>query len=208
MRKLVISVFFVILSATGVVAENSKIDPPFGFSWSNTYEDINERFPKNSINYHNGLMGVYLGPEADTAFDIDLPSNTESVFIYFNRDNVLVKIQWNSKDFTDDPYGVEGKREFFRIRERLVSRLGNPDDELTVSGLRVYRNEYEFYECLSYSADCGIWVVNWGGKESRNYAELGLYGKGAAKGMLRYIVESDLLYDHYDDINERNAEKF
>lgn len=196
-----------ILSVAEASADEGQIPAPFGFSWSDTYSDVDSRFPRNVPQNINGLLAVYLGSDVQTAFDASLPSNTESVFLYFNEDDVLVKIQWNSEEFINDSDGATGKKEYSRILDRLSARLGDPDSELTAAGLRVYREKNEFYECLSYP-DCGMWYASWGGEGFGGYASLRLHGKGTARGILRYLVEHELMHVHQEKLDSENAEKF
>lgn len=91
------------------------------------------------------------------------PSDTDSVTLVFDDTLGLQKIMWTSKNISDDPTGSTAKERFQTIKAALIQKYGAaPYNGLEKTGLTLFQEYDEFYQCLDYSG-CGLWVALWEG---------------------------------------------
>lgn len=63
-----------------------------------------------------------------------------------------------SEDIENDTYGSEGKEKYENIKTSLRKKYGLPTLKLEVSGLTLWNEPDEFYQCLDYDG-CGVCTI-------------------------------------------------
>jgi hypothetical protein len=111
----------------------------------------------------------------------------ESYVLIFD-DNSLVKMKMVSTDITEDPYGTEGKELFDRAVE-MLSKSYKVEKVFCKSGLELYEDSDEFYECLNYEG-CGYWVTGFVGENKSIVAQLEGIRRGT--GYLTITAEANI----------------
>lgn len=186
---------------TSSIAQEPIIQPSFGLKWSASIAEIEAQY--TVVERDKSTPGLTLLVLTGEQF----PSNTGNVFALVASEFGLVKVVWNSKNFTDDPFGNEGKEQFDILYLALSKKLG-AGQKITTIGGSLYDENDEFYECLEY-AGCGNWLAFWKGTESDNSAAmLQLKGQRRGEGYLSYGVESPDWYIWNDKQKTGDVSKF
>ena len=142
------AILLVALYAPFAAAAQESFPAPFGLSWGMSEESLQAiGFKKVDEGGGLTLMTSVTVPKAW--------SNGETYFVatYESR---LVKATAQSRNFTDDIYGTEGKRVYKELKSLLSNKYGAPPREAEWVGLELYDDADEFYQCLDYSG-CGAW---------------------------------------------------
>lgn len=202
LKTLLVAVLMVVANSAAY-AQQAIIDPPFGFSWTDTAPTILAKFQSAEKEIDGDLTIIHISGPASA----DLPSNTDRVSLLFSEGFGLVKVIWYSEDITDDIFGDAGKKVFENVYGALVAKLGKGDDYRRI-GEDLYKDPNEFYECLDYEG-CGAWMTFWHGTQDENSsAMLQLDGLSRGVGFVIYSVENPKWYKRGDRIREGDASKF
>lgn len=121
----------------------------------------------------------------------DMPGafpDTSLVNLLFDHDLGLVKVRWVGTSISDDPVGTHGRSKYSEMKKVILQARGNPTDETMVVGARLFDQEDEFYQCLSYEG-CGVWSSLWEQKPSGGVL-LSIEGIGPGKGYVQLDYES------------------
>ena len=123
------------------------------------------------------LLGVEIQEKVDSSLHLgvtgilkvtSLPKDltiAEFYYLIFVTEKHLQKIVMSSKDIKNDLYGSEGKKKYEKIKMSLRKKYGSPTQELETSGLKLWDDPDEFYQCLDYSG-CGYWTSVFKDKKS------------------------------------------
>lgn len=99
----------------------------------------------------------------------------------------LVKVAATSTDFTNDVLGSEGKRVYGQMKALLTKKYGAPKSAYEQSGIKLYDDADEFYQCLEYSG-CGYYASIF--EYAGGTIGLSLKGKRRGEGYLTIGYES------------------
>lgn len=156
---------------------------PFGLKWGMQQGDLSELGIKVSERSKSGDLTVVNSEEIPEAF-----ADTKMVSMLFDRRLGLVKVRWISYDIETDPNGSLGRSKYGEMKAIIASRLGEPTDETLVVGARLFDQEDEFYQCLSYEG-CGVWSALWEHAPSGGVL-LSVEGVGPGQGFVQIDYES------------------
>jgi len=168
-------------------------DAMFGLIFGQTPKEIRDK----------GITLVF--EKADYNFTIyscvSLPKNFSTVEKYHLvfSDDSLVKITMLTKDITNDIYGSNGKKQYEETFN-LLKKKYTLDVSTMVTGLKVYDEPDEFYECLKYDG-CGAFGAIF--KNPTKAVLLELKGSGRGVGYIRMGVEAVPEFDQAADKNAK-----
>lgn len=137
-----------------------------------------------------------------------LPKNlsySESFSLIFDE-NSLVKMKMVSVSIEGDLFGTEGKKLFDRTIE-MLSKSYKVGQVFCRTGLELYKDENEFYECLAYEG-CGFWVTGLTGGNKQIVVKLEGLKRGG--GYLTITVESLMFsksLEKYEKLKESSDSK-
>ncbi|TSJ92058.1 hypothetical protein FPQ14_02040 [Gilliamella apicola] len=197
MKKLIfIAASFFICSS--VLAETQYPDAPLGLKWGMTAAELESQAgavlqtPTNDKN-----ISVY----SLKSPPMTLPGFTE-YFVLVHKDLGAMKIIMN-QEIKSDIYGTKGKKEYFKYKEALTNKFGKPKDSFEITGLKIYKDSDEFYQCLSYDG-CGCYASIF-----IDHLTLQLEGIERGKGNLNITYESELFakYQANKEIENENKIK-
>ena len=123
-------------------------------------------------------------------------------FVLVHKDLGAMKIIMN-QEIKSDIYGTKGKKEYFKYKEALTNKFGKPKDSFEITGLKIYKDSDEFYQCLSYDG-CGCYASIF-----IDHLTLQLEGIERGKGNLNITYESELFakYQANKEIENENKIK-
>jgi len=181
-----------------VNASASEAKAPFGFHWG---ENIQQIKSKNII-----LSKCKRDKSLTTCRTSKAIRNLSFAEIYvliFDSQLGLQKVMMLSKDITDDATGNQGKKLYSKVKDSLIKKYGEPNEKFSSesSGLELYKDYDEFYQCLAYSG-CGMWISAWTPRGGGTII-LELKGVNRGKGFLEIDYESK----NWSDIIEKRNEK-
>ncbi|WP_347920296.1 hypothetical protein [Paracoccus marcusii] len=192
-----------LVMATTASAQESLIEPSFGFTWDDKLSEIRQKYPDVTVETEGRYTVARISGDSYS----NLPGNTDFVQLTFSQDSSLIKVRWTSDNFTDDRYGTEGKAVFEDVYETLQAKMG-PGKLYQYSGIELYEDSDEFYECLEYEG-CGAWVAFWDNVENTDSGSmLQLKGLSRGTGYLAYSVEHPKLYEERDRVVSEDLSKF
>ena len=123
----------------------------FGLRWGMTPAQV-QAFGVTLINTEND-RGLDLYKTTSLPKNV---SDAESYSLTFFNGR-LVKLWVVTKNITGDPTGAKGKERFGAFRSALAAKYGESAHNRQISGVALYTEWDEFYQCLAYSG-CGIWA--------------------------------------------------
>ena len=194
-KNIIVSVifFFSSLSLTEV------INAPFGFEWGQTQFILKAK----GITLENCKVSD-LSIEYCKAFNSPKKfSKADYFFLYFPPGEGLQKVMMLGKDIEGDPYGTDGKKQYFSLKESLIKKYDKPSNTFEWIGSELYKDADEFYECLNYGS-CGnqssFWLEDISGTIS-----LELKGVSRGSGYIKLTYESKDWSNILDRLeNEKN----
>lgn len=161
----------------------AEAQPPFGLKWGMHVNDLSSLGIKVASTSTSGNIVVVNVKELPNAFP-----DTDAVNMLFDRQLGLVKVRWTSTAVTGDPNGSQGRSKYGEMKKTVVETRGNPSDETLVVGARLFDQEDEFYQCLTYEG-CGVWSALWEEKPSGGVL-LSVEGLGPGQGYVQLDFES------------------
>ncbi|MBC6473005.1 MAG: hypothetical protein GDA48_09450 [Hormoscilla sp. GM102CHS1] len=176
--------------APSTMAPKPRIAAPFGLEWGMRRNAIASQGVSLTFVSKKKGLAVYMTDS--------LPKNLSGADFYgllFDESDRLVKVAYVSETISSDFYGAEGKKWYFRLKEKITRRYGKPESYEWI-GLELYTDPDEFYQCLDYHG-CGNWASFWGSKDEGRIL-LEIFGSGKGRGYVRLEYESPLLYEHID----------
>ena len=129
----------------------------------------------------------------------EIPGFEQYLLVFF--DNKLVKVKLIGKTMPNDPYGSTGQAAFESLRTSLKKKYAETQ-EMTTTGLKLFKEPSEFYQCLGY-AGCGMWAVilEGGGRT----LVLELLADGRAGGFLALTIEGSGYETVANEIKRRKS---
>lgn len=171
--------FIILIMSFCIMAQDNAL---FGLKWGMTTQQIK-------------AMGISLEKKSAewnfSTYAADTMPKTLSFsegFVLIFDDNALVKVKMISKSITEDPYGTEGKELFDRAVE-MLKKSYKVDKVFCKSGLELYEDSDEFYECLAYEG-CGYWITSFIGDNKNIVVQLEGIRRGI--GYLTITAEADI----------------
>lgn len=161
----------------------AEAQPPFGLKWGMHVNDLSSLGIKVASTSTSGNIVVVNVKELPNAFP-----DTDAVNMLFDRQLGLVKVRWTSTAVAGDPNGSQGRSKYVEMKKTVVETRGNPSDETLVVGARLFDQEDEFYQCLTYEG-CGVWSALWEEKPSGGVL-LSVEGLGPGQGYVQLDFES------------------
>lgn len=149
MKKLISLLFLFSLSSLAL-AESKSFPEPFGLTWGMSEAalikaDFSKTGPSDDFNVFTSVSTPKAWSKADD-------------YIALTYRGSLVKVAAHSKKFSSDLYGSEGKAEYENIKALLTRKYGAPESASERSGLKLYKDADEFYQCLKYDG-CGFYFA-------------------------------------------------
>ena len=181
MKKVITGIIIFILVNNAYAAETETL-APFGLNWG----ESKQKLKKSGVVFDKCTTELGLSI-CSTKKPIKPVSFGDIYQLVFDSKRGLQKAVMLSNDITDDITGREGKELYGKVKNSLVKKYGEAKD-YEYSGLKLYDEYDEFYQCLAYSG-CGSWLSFWepvnGGTVS-----VSLEGLGRGKGFLKISYES------------------
>lgn len=132
------------------LASEPVFPKPFGLSWGATSKELSDiGFTKLDSGDDMVAMHSYATPKSWSI------GKEYVVFLYNDK---MVRAGAFSEPFKNDVYGTEGKEAFERI-VGLIGKKYGPMKKTTFTGLKLYKDSDEFYQCLEY-AGCGYYQAS------------------------------------------------
>lgn len=179
MGKIIAGILLSFVMAT--VHASDDFPEPFGLQWGMSESGLN-KLGFSQVSESNGLK-IFSSVSVPKAW-----SKAEN-YVAITYKGKLVKAAAVSKDFTDDIYGSEGKRNYSQVKDLLTRKYGSPTTNYERIGSKLYDKPDEFYQCLEYSG-CGAYIsmYEFGG----GIIMVQLKGKRRGEGYLNIAYESPL----------------
>ncbi|MCK4412557.1 MAG: hypothetical protein KAY32_03335 [Candidatus Eisenbacteria sp.] len=131
-----------------------------------------------------------------------LPKDISDIDFYiliFDEDSSLVKMTAILRQISDDPLGIAGKDRFNELAAILAEKY-RLVDEKRATGLKVWTEADEFYECLDYSG-CGLWFKQYEDPDK----EIALQLKGTGHGTGYITITSEWTVPFREALAKKNA---
>lgn len=192
MKKLL----FVLVLSMSVLAGGKAM---FGLSWNMSPDQVRALGIKIVKQEDTKLMAIY---KTDS-----LPQNHSKAnyyYLIFFKDSLLGKIAMIGDEIIDDIYGTDGKRQFDLIYKQLSSSGYETIEKYCVTGVKVYNDPDEFYQCLRYDG-CGVWTIFLKNDNTMVVLELNGFGRGV--GAIKLSAEASPEWSHYLDLKEKAENK-
>lgn len=113
-------------------------------------------------------------------------SDTEEYSLVFVNDKLL-KLNSIGNTIKNDADGSKGKARFSTLKKSLDDKYGKATSEGQHTGLKLYQETDEFYQCLAYDG-CGIWSAVY--EPSGRAVVLQLNGISRGTGWVDIVAES------------------
>ena len=153
----------------------------FGYYFGLSPEQIQEAGIELESTDADGDLTVYKTVEAPLPWD-----GAETYVLVFMKKSLL-KVRAIGKDITGDLTGSSGKEAYKELTTALTEKYGKPSDSLHRTGVSLYRDRDEFYQCLGYDC-CGIWFDFF--KSPDRVISIELKGLARGKGFIQLIYEA------------------
>jgi hypothetical protein len=191
--------FLGIILPQSVCAESKIFDAPFGLKWGASIED--------TLAHCYGIKGRTKKDNMTFVSVKTTPKNiegTDKITLVFGDKLGLIKIVWIGDNINNDVLGTKGRRKYEEFKSILTNKYAKPAKLLEYSGLILFKNGDEFYQCLKYDG-CGIYLSYWKLDEGEIFLQL--------KGLFRGIGFMEVMYEHKnfsleaDEMEETNKAK-
>jgi ribosomal protein L18 len=174
---------------------------PFGLCWGMTYTELTKAHVTIKAEQQSISLKVITVTSAPVT-----PPDTDSIGLGFDEARGLVKVIWASKTYKNDPYGLEGKAMYSKLKAILSERFGAPESSLSgeTTGVRVFTRADEFYECLG-TPGCGIWGTSWNPSQG-GFVGIKIEGAGLGQGFVQATYESSAFAEIAGKIKSKKDE--
>lgn len=166
---------------------------PFGLKWGMSESSLKKiGFTNADSNDHRlKILNSISAPKAWSK------GERYTVVLYKNK---LVKVLAASSDFENDVTGSVGIKAYQGIKSLLSNKYGSPKS-LEHIGVKLYKDNDEFYQCLQYSG-CGIYYSEF--KYGGGTIVTNLEGLSRGTGYLKITYESPEFYIALKDMENKN----
>jgi hypothetical protein len=193
--KKIITLIIALLLSVSYAADNA----PLGLVWGQKILSSQCLSKSEKIDDKTGLVLCVLKDVPNPIPDLD------GVTVVLSPERNLLKVRVFFKDISEDPYGSKGIKEFTKYTNILTKKYKEPGLHKTITGVTLYENSDEFYQCLRY-AGCGMYLAIWdlpdGGAIS-----LELKGIARGKGFIVISYETPAFSAELRKSEERNRKK-
>ena len=194
--KIIATTFtFLTLGIGHAAAESprSSIKAPFGLNWGEMMTDFDNLDDCEDFKSTLTVCDI-ISPPA-------LISDGRSYWGVFDKQKGLVKAGFSTNYFTNDSYGTEGKNRFDEIKNALLKKYPNAEnDELIMMHAELYEDSDEFYECLRYDG-CGYHTLFLMADDSSSLS-VQINGISRGKGYISVAYESSM----FSEVMDKNEE--
>lgn len=154
-----------------------------GLQFLQTKEEVQKLIPALGEKREVQFLEVYLPPELPGA-----PEGYKKGAMLAFCEGKLVKLILFSERTVKDIYGTAGKEGFSEMRRVLGEKYSLvKETDRQVSGTKVYKEPYEFYECLNFPG-CGLWMSAFKGPD--RHITLDLMGVSSGVGYVMISIEA------------------
>lgn len=122
-----------------------------------------------------------------TATTAPAPWEPGATYILHYYKGRLLKITAISEHITDDIYGRVGKEKFNNLVSVFTERYGKPSSSVQHTGLKLYQEADEFYQCLKYKG-CGMYSAIF--ETPTKGFVVQLHGTGRGSGYIELTFEA------------------
>ncbi|MEL0638494.1 hypothetical protein V6259_17220 [Marinomonas sp. TI.3.20] len=183
------------LSCTFSVSAAEKFPSPFGLEWGMSNAQLQ-------------AVGFSVPKKLDqfrvlTSVSTPKPWSQGDTYIALTYRDKLVKAIVNSKSITGDAYGSEGKALYTKVKTLLTKKYGTPESHFERTGMKLYEDADEFYQCLGYSG-CGFYYSSY--SVSGGNIQVTLKGSGRGRGYVVITYESPAFYNAKKAIDLKNSQ--
>lgn len=178
-----------------MVSAAEPFPEPFGLNWTMTETQLKKSGFKSAT--PAGKFNVLTSVSTPKAWS---KADTYMAVTYQKK---LVKVIAHSRAFTSDIYGSDGKALYSQVKSLLTKKYGEPDTQYEHTGLKLYDDSDEFYQCLKYDG-CGTYLSLF--KVDGGIVAVQLKGTGRGKGYLSVGYESPAFYAAKNTIEQSNTE--
>ncbi|MBB1488632.1 hypothetical protein [Oceanospirillum sediminis] len=176
-----------------MVSAAEPFPEPFGLNWGMTESQLKKSGFKSAS--PAGKFNVLTSVSTPKAWS---RADTYMAVTYRKK---LVKVIAHSRAFTSDIYGRDGKALYNQVKSLLIQKYGEPKRSHERTGLALYDDADEFYQCLKYSG-CGNYISLF--EYQNGYISVQLEGTGRGKGYLSVAYESPAFYAAKNTIEQSN----
>ncbi len=167
-------------------------DAPFGLKWGASPQELkNLNLKKESSDANTTIYSTVTPPK-----NISIASE---YYLIFDNEIQLQKIIMISKNIDNDTYGINGKEVYEKIKLGLKSKYNEPTSSYEQTGLKLYKDNDEFYQCLKYDG-CGNWISIFKDQQSGTSIVLELNGISRGTGFIKLTYESS----HWGDVVDKH----
>lgn len=186
-RHLIFSVVLIFFSGSSVASGG-----PFGLSWGMSKSEVQDSGV--ALTEMDSLGFASLSQYSTGSLPKNL-SDAKSYNLLFESDIGLVKVVMISETISGDVYGSAGKARYDELKGVFTRKYGNPTQEREVSGMELWDEPDEFYECLAYDG-CGYWISLF--QKNGSVYSVNLKGLGRGEGYITVGFESPQWSDALD----------
>jgi hypothetical protein len=182
----------IMLVSMGVGAAEGFPDP-FGLTWGMSEASLVKLgFARPSSD--SGQMHVF------TSTIVPKPWSEAETYAAITYNDQLVKVVAVSKSFSGDIAGSEGKAAYEKINRVLQGKYGQPATHMEQTGLKLYKEYDEFYQCLKY-AGCGVYFASY--DIASGTIGVNLEGESRGAGYLKVTYESPAFSKALDEVKKK-----
>ncbi|WP_338268007.1 hypothetical protein [Marinomonas pontica] len=184
----------VVLSFSCPIFAAEKFPSPFGLEWGMSHAELQAvgfSAPKPLEDF-----------EYATSVSTPKPWSQGNSYFALSYKDKLVKAIVESKPITDDVYGSEGKALYSSVKSILVKKYGNPSSEFEHTGMKLYDDADEFYQCLEYSG-CGGYMASF--SVGGGSIQVSIEGSRRGQGNVKITYESPAFYNAKEAIEAQDA---
>ena len=184
----------VVLSLSFPVFAAEKFPSPFGLDWGMSHAELQAvgfSAPKSLEDF-----------EYATSVSTPKPWSQGDSYFVLTYKNKLVKAFVESKPITNDVYGSKGKELYRSVKNILTEKYGNASSEFEHTGITLYDESDEFYQCLAYSG-CGGYMSSF--EVSGGHIQVSIEGGRRGEGAVKITYESPAFYTAKQEIESLDA---
>ncbi|GAB3481644.1 hypothetical protein [Marinomonas epiphytica] len=184
-----------LLSSAFSVSAAEKFPSPFGLEWGMNHAELQAIGFSAPEKYEEfSFLSSVSAPK---------PWSQGDEYLVLTYKDKLVKAIVSSKDITGDAYGSKGKELYKQVTALLTKKYGEPSSSYERTGLNLYKDSDEFYQCLEYSG-CGTYFSSY--TVSGGVIQATIEGRGRGKGYVKIVYESPAFYNAKKEIEEAHSQ--
>lgn len=156
-------------------AHAQEVAAPFGLTWGASAAEVQEALGVvPSAEPLWGRLSSFRATRAPVT-----PPDTDVLLVAVDPDHGMGRVIWFSTPIEGDAYGSRGKEKYDELKAILTEKYGKPSNNMERTGVKLWKDRDEFYQCLGYDG-CGIWMSVW--DVGAPATTIGLQIKGIRRG--------------------------